>query len=168
LILWFLMARCTPVTSGALPVAGGLLIKPWLDFDLIARNNALLISRNSLNGSLMSQIMVKPVSRPLSQYSKDALALLGQLVREARLGKAMTTTDLAARAGISRALLQRIERGDPGCSIGVVFEVAALCGVPLLVQEQRQLASHLALHREKMALLPKAVRTGVKEVKDDF
>ena len=53
--------------------------------------------------------MVKPVSRPLSQYSLDALALLGQLVREARLSKAMTTTDLAARAGISRALLQRIE-----------------------------------------------------------
>ena len=112
--------------------------------------------------------MVKPVSRPLSQYSKDALALLGQLVREARLDKAMTTIDLASRAGISRALLQRIERGDPGCSIGVVFEVAALCGVPLFVQEQRQLASHLALHREKMALLPKAVRTGVNEVKDDF
>lgn len=112
--------------------------------------------------------MVKPVSRPFSQYSLDALALLGQLVREARLGKAMTTTDLASRAGISRALLQRIERGDPGCSIGVVFEVATLCGVPLFDQEQRQLTTHLALHREKMALLPKAVRTRSKGVKDDF
>ena len=75
--------------------------------------------------------MVKPFSRQTSQYTHDALALLGQLVREARLGKAMTTTDLASRAGISRSLLQRIERGDPGCSIGVVFEVAALSGVPL-------------------------------------
>ncbi len=112
--------------------------------------------------------MVKPVSRPLSQYSLDALALLGQLVREARLGKAMTTADLAARAGISRALLQRIERGDPGCSIGVVFEVATLCGVPLFDQEQRQLTTHLALHREKMALLHKAVRSRAKGVKDDF
>jgi transcriptional regulator with XRE-family HTH domain len=112
--------------------------------------------------------MVKPVCRPLSQYSLDALALLGQLVREARLGKAMTTTDLAARAGISRALLQRIERGDPGCSIGVVFEVATLCGVPLFDQEQRQLTTHLALHREKMALMPKAARSRAKGVKDDF
>lgn len=112
--------------------------------------------------------MVKPVSRSLSQYSLDALALLGQLVREARLGKAMTTTDLAARAGISRALLQRIERGDPGCSIGVVFEVATLCGVPLFDQEQRQLTTHLALHREKMVLMPKAVRARAKGVKDDF
>jgi len=112
--------------------------------------------------------MVKPVSRTFSQYSLDALELLGQLVREARLDKAMTTTDLASRAGISRALLQRIERGDPGCSIGVVFEVAAICGVPLFDQDQRQLATHLALHREKMALLPKAVRARSKRVKDDF
>jgi transcriptional regulator with XRE-family HTH domain len=112
--------------------------------------------------------MVKPISRPFSQYSLDALALLGQLVREARIAKAMTTMDLASRAGISRALLQRIERGDPGCSIGVVFEVAAICGVPLFDQEQRQLATHLALHREKMVLLPKAVRTRAKGVKDDF
>ena len=112
--------------------------------------------------------MVKPISRPFSQYSLDALALLGQLVREARLTKAMTTTELASRAGISRALLQRIESGDPGCSIGVVFEVAAICGVPLFDQEQRQLTTHLALHREKMALMPKAVRARAKGFKDDF
>ncbi len=112
--------------------------------------------------------MVKPVSRPYSQYNLDALELLGQLVREGRLSKSWTTTDLAARAGISRALLQRIERGEPGCSIGAVFEVAALCGVPLFDQDQRQLTTHLAVHREKMALLPKAVRAKVQRVKDDF
>lgn len=116
----------------------------------------------------MNHFMVKPVSRPYSQYSLNALELLGQLVREARLGKAMTTTDLASRAGISRALLQRIERGDPGCSIGAVFEVAALCGVPLFELDHRQLTNHLAYHREKMTLLPKAVRTSSKVVKDDF
>ena len=110
--------------------------------------------------------MSKPISRPYSQYSLSALELLGRLVREARLVKAMTTVDLAARAGISRALLQRIERGDPGCSIGAVFEVATICGVPLFVQEQRQLTNQLTLHREKLALLPKAVR--VRKVKDDF
>ena len=112
--------------------------------------------------------MAKPISRPHSQHSLAALELLGQLVREGRQSKAMTTTDLAARAGISRALLGRIERGDPACSIGAVFEIATICGVPLFDQDPRQLASHLALHREKMALLPKAVRAGVKGVKDDF
>jgi transcriptional regulator with XRE-family HTH domain len=112
--------------------------------------------------------MVKPISRPFSQYSLDALALLGQFIREARVAKAMTTTDIASRAGISRSLLQRIERGDPGCSIGVVFEVATLCGVKLFDLESRQLNDHLTLHREKMALLPKAVRPHSKQVKDDF
>lgn len=112
--------------------------------------------------------MVKPVFRPYSQYSLSALELLGLLVREARVTKALTAADLAARAGISRALLARIERGDPGCSIGAVFEVATICGVPLFDQEQRQLTTHLAVHREKMALLPEAVRTRVKGVKDDF
>ena len=112
--------------------------------------------------------MVKPVSRPISQHSSNALQLLGQLVREARIKKSMTTSDLALRAGISRALLQRLERGDPSCSIGAVFEVATICGVPLFDQEQRQLTTHLAMHKEKMALLPKAVRARVKGVKDDF
>jgi len=46
--------------------------------------------------------MAKPTPRPCSQYSLDALLLLGQLVREARLSRDLTTTDLAARAGISR------------------------------------------------------------------
>jgi transcriptional regulator with XRE-family HTH domain len=80
----------------------------------------------------------------------------------------LTAADLAARAGISRALLARIERGDPGCSIGAVFEVATICGVPLFDQEQRQLATLLALQREKMTLLPKTVRARIKGVKDDF
>ena len=83
--------------------------------------------------------MVKPVSRPLSQYSLDAFALLGQLVREARLERSMTTADLASRAGISRALLRPIGRGDPGRSIGVVFEVATIGGLSLFDQRQRQL-----------------------------
>lgn len=112
--------------------------------------------------------MTKPLTRPYSQYSLDALVLLGQLVREARLAKALTTSDLAARAGISRSLLQRIERGDPGCTIGAVFEVAALCGVPLFDADPRTLATHLSRQTEKMALLPKAVRTGVSGLKDDF
>jgi len=83
--------------------------------------------------------MVKPVSRPLSQYSLDALALLGQLVREVRLERSMTTADLASRAGISRAMLRPIGRGNPGRSIGVVFEVATIGGLSLFDQRQRQL-----------------------------
>ena len=112
--------------------------------------------------------MVNPSTRPYSHYCLDALALLGLLVREARIARSMTTSDVAERAGISRALLQRIERGDPGCSIGAVFEVAALCGVPLFELEPRALASRLGLQREMMALLPKSVRRSSQDVNDDF
>ena len=78
--------------------------------------------------------MVKPASRPYSQYSLNALELLGHLVHEERVAKALTAADLAARAGISRALLARIERGDPGCSIGAVFEVATICACHCLIR----------------------------------
>ena len=112
--------------------------------------------------------MAKPVTRPCSQYSLDALSRLGQLVRDARLNKALTTTDLATRAGISRSSLQRIERGDPGCSIGAVFEVAAICGVPLFDSDARSLTQHLGRQQEKMALMPKAIRSGTQGLNDDF
>lgn len=112
--------------------------------------------------------MSKPALRPYSEYSLNALAFLGQLVREARIGKSMTAVDLAARAGISRSLLHRIERGDPSCSIGAVFEAAAICGVPLFEADQRLMAQQLARQTDKMVLLPKAVRPNLKAVSDDF
>lgn len=117
---------------------------------------------------LMDQVMPKPTMRPYSDYSRDALALLGQLIREGRLARALTTTELAMRAGISRALLQRIERGDPGCAIGAVFEAAAICGVPLFEADARALAQRRGQHAEKLALLPRSVRPRSSEVKDDF
>jgi transcriptional regulator with XRE-family HTH domain len=112
--------------------------------------------------------MPKPSVRPLSTYSLQALGLLGQLVREARLARKLTGADVAARAGISRALLQRIERGDPGCSVGAVFEVAAICAVPLFEQDARGLGVALARQQDKMSLLPKAVRVSRKALNDDF
>ena len=77
--------------------------------------------------------------------------------------------DTAERAGISRALLRRIENGDPGSSIGATFEVAAIVGIPLFETERSRLAAHLAHQADKLTLLPgvvRARRTAV--VKDDF
>lgn len=116
----------------------------------------------------MSLHMPKVSHRPSSQYSRDALVLLGQLIREGRLANALSTTELATRAGISRSLLHRIERGDPRCAIGAVFETAAICGVSLFEPDERSLAARLARHQEKLVLLPKSVRRPHKEVKDDF
>ena len=75
---------------------------------------------------------------------------------------------LAERAGISRDLLRRIEKGDPRCEIGVVFELAAILGVPLFEAEPGALPSRLREARARLALLPKAVHAPRDEVKDDF
>jgi transcriptional regulator with XRE-family HTH domain len=112
--------------------------------------------------------MPKVLSPALSKYSRDALSLLGALIREARLTSTLTTTEVSTRAGISRGLLQRIERGDPGCGIGAVFEVAAIVGVPLFEMDERLLPARLARQTEKMALLPKSVRAPRTAVNDDF
>jgi transcriptional regulator with XRE-family HTH domain len=84
--------------------------------------------------------------------------LLGGLIREARNERKITAQELADRAGISRGMLQRIEKGNPKCEIGAVFEAAAIVGVKLFDADENALAKHLHHTREKLALLPKSVR----------
>src|SRR6185295_2361579 len=95
----------------------------------VLRSSALYTKHVDFLDPFMRQIMPK-THRPLSPYAADAVRLLGQLVRKARIEKRMTTTDAAVRSGISRGLLNRIEKGDPTCAIGAAFEVAAVVGVP--------------------------------------
>ena len=48
--------------------------------------------------------MPKSTTRTYSRYSRDAAALLGALIREARNERKLTAQELADRAGISRGL----------------------------------------------------------------
>lgn len=104
----------------------------------------------------------------LSRYSKQAIYLLAQLIKAARKQKKMTTIELAQRAGISRSLLQRIEKGDFKCSIGVVFEVATIVGVRLFEADEKSMGQHIYQVEEKLALLPQSIRQSKMELKDDF
>jgi transcriptional regulator with XRE-family HTH domain len=108
------------------------------------------------------------LTRPHSRYAADAALLLGQLIRKARTEKRMAAEEFANRAGLSRGLLRRIENGDPGCSIGAVFEAAALAGVKLFDFDQKALTSAIAANNELIALMPKAIHAAKPEVKDDF
>jgi len=112
--------------------------------------------------------MSKPSVRAYSSYSQDAVQLLGRLVRQARLTRKLTAAELAERAGVSRGLIQRIERGEPGCAIGAVFEAAAIVGVKLFDADQPTLTANSAVQRQIFTLLPKAARTSRKAVRDDF
>ena len=112
--------------------------------------------------------MPKVSVRTYSRYSREAMILLGDLIRAARKERKMTTQEVADRAGISRGLLQRIEKGDPKCELGATFEVATIVGVKLFDTEATTLTKHIRQIEDKLALLPKSVRKKVKVADDDF
>lgn len=112
--------------------------------------------------------MPKSVTRTYSRYAREASTLVGGLIRTARIERKMTAQELADRAGISRGLLQRIEKGDLKCEIGAVFEVATIMGIKLFDADETRLTQHLRQTEDKLALLPKSVRKKSKPVQDDF
>ncbi len=109
-----------------------------------------------------------PHIRSYSRYTRDATNLLGKLIRCNRKKHKMTEQALAERAGISRGLLQRIEKGGLKCEIGVVFEVAVLVGIRLFNAEQATLHQHLKQTDELLTLLPQSIRQSKKDCDDDF
>jgi DNA-binding XRE family transcriptional regulator len=112
--------------------------------------------------------MASPQNRTYLRQTREAAALLGRLIRLGRKEHKMTEEDLSGRAGISRSTLQKIERGDPKCEIGLVFEVAFLVGVKLFGDEENtNLNLNISRVEDKLALLPKRIRRTV-EVDDDF
>jgi DNA-binding XRE family transcriptional regulator len=115
-----------------------------------------------------TSIMPKSITRTYSRYSREASTLLGGLIRVARIERKLTAQIVADRAGISRGLLQRIEKGDLKCEIGAVFEVAVIVGVKLFDADSSMIKKQLRRTEEKLMLLPKSVRKKTRVVRDDF
>jgi transcriptional regulator with XRE-family HTH domain len=111
---------------------------------------------------------MKEIVRSYSRTTREALAMLGRLIRLARKERKMSEADLAARIGIARSTLQQIEKGNPKVEVGLMLEAATLVGVPLFVDEPSRLAGEIARVDDKLALLPQSVRRPRSEVKDDF
>ena len=106
--------------------------------------------------------------RTYSRYTREAAALLARRIQLGRKERQWSEQELAGRAGIARATLQKIEKGDPGVAVGLVFEVAALVGVTLFDPDRAALGGHIARTDEKLALLPSTVRKPGKAVDDAF
>lgn len=106
--------------------------------------------------------------RTYSKYALEAAVLMGEQIKLGRKQRRWTEKNLADRAGISRATLQKIENGEMSCAIGLVFEVAALVGVRLFEPGSAPLALHIEHTQDKLALLPQRIRTRAKAVHDDF
>jgi transcriptional regulator with XRE-family HTH domain len=108
--------------------------------------------------------------RAFSRDTQLLAKLLGEQVRLARIRRRWTETETAERARISRATLQKIERGGLGVALGLVLEVCVIVGFPLLGPEDAASASaRLDRTRLQLANLPKRVRgTKSGEFDDDF
>jgi transcriptional regulator with XRE-family HTH domain len=114
--------------------------------------------------------MPKSVNRSYSRYTEEAITLFSRLIRAARLERKLSAQEVADRAGISRSMLQRIEKADLKCELGAVFEVATIVGVNLFNAEPSSftMARHIKQIDEKLALLPQKARKKIKIVDDDF
>lgn len=112
--------------------------------------------------------MKNPKNRTFTRYAAEAAELLGVLIRSERISRKMSVLELAARAGVSRGLVQRIEKGELSCSIGVVFELAAIVGLPLFDADNRKLGDELHTRKHILSLLPQKVKLRKLVVNDDF
>lgn len=100
-------------------------------------------------------------------YARDAAELLGANVKTARTNRNWTAAELAARAGCSRRTISNIEHGRPEVSIGHVFNVCAVLGLPLFRPDPDELARMNRSAQTIVALIPSRVFP-VTEVNDDF
>ncbi len=107
-------------------------------------------------------------TRTYSRLNREAVRLLGQQIKLGRKSRRMPEKELAARAGIARSTLQRIESGDPLVELGLVFEAAILAGVTLFDPGATTLAPQLDRVHDKLMLLPKSVRQRRQGIDDDF
>lgn len=124
------------------------------------------LSKGYFDNHFLVMVMVK--QRTYSKYAQETALLLGKQIKLARKQKKWSEQNLADRAGISRATLQKIERGEMTCAIGLVFESAALVGLNLFEQDKIPLSINIENANNKIALLPQRIKPKTKAVDDDF
>lgn len=91
----------------------------------------------------------------ISRAARQAVGILGDSIRSARLRRGWSVAVLADRVGVSAPTISKVERGDPSVAIGTVFEAARILDIELYGGHQ-QLAGQIA--RNELALLPQRGR----------
>jgi transcriptional regulator with XRE-family HTH domain len=94
--------------------------------------------------------------------------LLGMRLRIARLGRAWSEAEAAERARISRATLQKIERGHPAVALGLVLELCSVLGVSITGGPLPEMRALLERAQLELAALPRRIRTQKAAPDDNF
>ncbi len=110
-------------------------------------------------------IMMK---RTYSQHSKTVMNLLAKQIQLGRKQRGWSEQELATRAGISRATVQKIEKADPGVAVGLVFECAFLVGVTLFAPEKATLVTEMNRLGQYLSLFPKRTHPQKIDLDDNF
>jgi transcriptional regulator with XRE-family HTH domain len=95
---------------------------------------------------------------PLPLPVKRALAKLGADIRSARLRRRISTTIMAGRAFITRPTLLKVERGDPGVSLGIYATVLFVLGLTPRVADLADARADETGHQLEEEQLPKRIR----------
>lgn len=112
-----------------------------------------------MNGKGSDYSIPLPVRRTLRK--------LGQDIRDARLRRRIPAAVLAERASISRMTLNKLEKGEPGVSIGIVATVLFVLGLHERLGEIADIRHDeqgLALEEER---LPKRIRRKRRKPAED-
>lgn len=105
----------------------------------------------------------------LGRASQDALRVLGQQVKRARMERGWTVSDASDRLGINRRTWASVEAGSGGVAVGTVFNAAFLVGVELFGMDGAELALARRRGDDTLALLPDRVRKPARKDTDaDF
>ena len=88
-----------------------------------------------------------------------ALKLLGSDLAAARKSRRMTQANLAARVGVSRNLISRMETGDHRVSIGVIMTSAWILGLEQNLANALHPQTDLGFIKNARLSLPERVRS---------
>ena len=105
----------------------------------------------------------------MSRASVDALGVLANQIKMARVSHGWTLADMAARVGVTPRTMAAVESGAPSVAIGAVFNAAFTAGVDLFCPDGPELARARRRGEKTLALLPSRVRKPiVRDNPDDF
>jgi len=102
---------------------------------------------------------------PLPLPAKRALVKLGEDIRTARLRRRISATLMAERAFITRTTLGKVEKGDPGVSLGIYATVLFILGMAARLEELADVRHDALGLQLEDSRLPKRIRRTRKEDK---